>query len=299
MVAYSVENGRSDASHRPRPLLSIITPCRNSSNTIRDTIKSVQHVRSELEKYGQLLEHIIIDGQSNDGTASIAKTYANRSSNVLFRQEPPRGIYSAMNSGLSLASGAYTHILNSDDFIVDPKRYAALVNEGSLRGSSVLIGSIIYFRNQPIQKPLRLWTATDSSNNDSQFKSAIRNGLHFPHPGFIAKTALYKKNGFDEAYTMSADHKLMQNILLNMTCRGKVLITPDAIVGMRYGGATSGLRAIIQGIRQIRQINRELGISELIWLRYLKKGVSRLNKKISSSSLIPGSIDGSIVKQIE
>jgi glycosyltransferase involved in cell wall biosynthesis len=278
-ACLSVKKSRFGTSHGPRPLLSIITPCRNSSNTIRDTIESVENAQSELEKYGHSLEHIIIDGQSNDGTLSIVETYAQRSGYVLFRQDPPRGIYSAMNYGLSLASGVYTHVLNSDDFIVGPRYYAELIIEGSTRGSSALIGSIIYFSNQPMPKQLGMWMATDSSSNDRQFKKAIRNGLHFPHPGFIAKTALYKRNGFDEKYTMSADYKLMQDILLNMTCKEEILIAPDAIVGMRKGGATSGLRAIIQGMMQVNRINRELGINELIWMRYFKKAARHLNIK--------------------
>ena len=50
--------------------VSIITPCLNSEETIRDTIESV------LGQSYQNIEYIIVDGRSTDRTIEIVKEYA-------------------------------------------------------------------------------------------------------------------------------------------------------------------------------------------------------------------------------
>jgi glycosyltransferase involved in cell wall biosynthesis len=265
-------------SQVPKKLLSVITPCRNSSMTIRDTIDSIQLVRIELERQGYLLEHIIIDGESTDGTAEIAREYAEVNKNVIFTEQPPAGIYSAMNIGLSLANGAYIHILNSDDFIVDPGKYVVLLNEARQEDADILIGSIAYLTNEDRPRPTRLWNVEQANSSDKIFKEDIKKGLHYPHPGFIAKTSIYRKNGFDVSYRFAADYKLMQEILLCLTIREKVLLRSDVIIGMREGGATSGIKGIIKGVREIKQINKELGIVGALWKRYIKKIAKRLRR---------------------
>ena len=52
--------------------LSIITITLNSEETIRDTLNSV------LSQTYKNIEHIIVDGGSNDQTCSILKNYTNK-----------------------------------------------------------------------------------------------------------------------------------------------------------------------------------------------------------------------------
>lgn len=280
-----MENPRSKANKKTEPLITIVTPCLNSSKTIRDTIETVQQAHAELGSFGHSLEHIIIDGDSTDGTADIVRHYVCNTTYTHLLVEPPKGIYSAMNAGLRLAKGTYTHVLNSDDFIIDPWKYAALMNQSSIGNFDVLIGSIAYLSNQEKPSPLRSWISENASGVDKLFKRNLRKGLHYPHPGFIAKTSIYQMNGFDERYTMSADYKLMQQILLCMTNREKVMLRADIIVGMRVGGATSSPRAILNGMRQIRQINQELSITDWILTRYIKKAAGRLRRVGSTGDL--------------
>jgi glycosyltransferase involved in cell wall biosynthesis len=246
--------------------------------TIRDTINSVQLARNELEKQGHLLEHIIIDGDSMDGTTNIAREYAESNEYVKFARQTPSGIYTAMNFGLHLANGLYTHILNSDDLIVNPVNYGMMLDEGRRRDADVMIGSIIYLTNEDNPRPTRVWAAEHVSDRHEIFREHLKKGLHFPHPGFVAKTCIYRVNGFDESYKLAADYKLMQEILLCLTTREKVLLRSDVIVGMREGGATSSIKGIIGGMNEIVQINRELGITAGIWHRYIRKIAKRLGR---------------------
>lgn len=90
------------------PVFTIITVCYNSAATIEKTIKSV------LGQSFTDFEYIIIDGASTDGTLDIINKYRSGIATVV--SEPDKGIYYAMNKGLSLARGRIVGIINSDDW---------------------------------------------------------------------------------------------------------------------------------------------------------------------------------------
>jgi glycosyltransferase involved in cell wall biosynthesis len=90
------------------PLVSIITPSFNRAEFIEDTIRSVSS-----QSY-QRLEYIVIDGASTDGTLDILETHAQAGA-LRFLSEPDKGMYDAINKGLSMAQGEILCYLNSDD----------------------------------------------------------------------------------------------------------------------------------------------------------------------------------------
>jgi glycosyltransferase involved in cell wall biosynthesis len=95
-------------SNSELPLVSIITVCLNSADTIRECIRSVQ-----AQSYANI-EYIIIDGASNDGTLKVLHEFEDIID--YYASEPDTGLYDAMNKGLSLAVGKYITLLNSDDW---------------------------------------------------------------------------------------------------------------------------------------------------------------------------------------
>ena len=100
-------NGRYKQSFKEKPLITVVTVVYNNEETLERCIKSV------LEQTYDNIEYIMIDGGSSDATLDIIKKYEDAID--YFISEPDKGIYYAMNKGLSLASGDYTGILNSDD----------------------------------------------------------------------------------------------------------------------------------------------------------------------------------------
>ena len=95
------------------PLISIITVVYNSQKLIEGTINSV------LSQSYSNIEHIIIDGNSKDGTIEILKRYNDKI--AYWQSESDKGLYDAMNKGLAKASGDYICFLNSGDKLYDNK----------------------------------------------------------------------------------------------------------------------------------------------------------------------------------
>lgn len=90
-----------------RNKVSVITVVFNDVSNIRATIESF-FAQTWAEK-----EYIIIDGGSTDGTVEIIKEYADRL--AFWCSEKDKGIFDAMNKGISKATGEWTNFLNSGD----------------------------------------------------------------------------------------------------------------------------------------------------------------------------------------
>src|SRR5215469_16594181 len=100
----------------PEPLISVVTVSLNAVATIDDTIASV--AAQEID-FG--LEHVCVDGGSQDGTRASIDRWAERFPHVRRVFEPDSGIFDAMNKGLRAARGEYVFFLNADDFLTGPQ----------------------------------------------------------------------------------------------------------------------------------------------------------------------------------
>ena len=98
------------------PKLSVITIVYNNAVAIERTMLSV------LNQTYSNIEYILIDGNSTDGTKDIIYKYKDRLAQ--FISENDRGIYDAMNKGLTLATGDYVLFMNSGDEIYAPETVA-------------------------------------------------------------------------------------------------------------------------------------------------------------------------------
>lgn len=87
------------------PLVSVVTPSYNSAHFIERTILSVQR-----QDYPNV-EHIIVDGDSTDGTLDILRRYPH----LKWISEPDQGQSDALNKGFRRAQGKVIGWLNADD----------------------------------------------------------------------------------------------------------------------------------------------------------------------------------------
>ncbi len=91
-------------------MISIITPVYNSVNYIEFCIKNV------IKQNCPSVEHLIVDGLSNDGTVDIIRKYADVYPHIRWISEQDKGQSDAMNKGVRMAQGDVIGFLNVDDF---------------------------------------------------------------------------------------------------------------------------------------------------------------------------------------
>jgi glycosyltransferase involved in cell wall biosynthesis len=115
--------------------ISVLTPSYNSSQYIERAIKSVM-----VQDYTNW-EHIIVDGDSADGSQDIFRNYPH----LIWRSEPDRGQSDAMNKAFLLASGDVIVYLNADDEF-QPGVFSKIVAAFSTDAADIVVGNLIVDR---------------------------------------------------------------------------------------------------------------------------------------------------------
>lgn len=204
--------------------ISIITVCFNSAKTIRDTIESV------LSQDYPEIEYIVVDGGSNDGTIEIVSEYQSKIASYV--SEKDRGIYDAMNKGISLASGDIIGILNSDDTYMSVKTISELMQVMSQKKTDCIFADLIVVDPKNMNKVLRYYDSSKFRTNRFRF------GWMPAHPTFFVKRSVYERVGlFSLKYQISADYEMLIRILhVNQYTYAYL---PKPVVRMRAGGTSS------------------------------------------------------------
>lgn len=87
--------------------ISIITPSFNQLHFLKETVESIHNQVVDAE-----LEHIVVDGGSNDGTVEYLRSLGGK---IRWVSEHDRGQSDAVNKGMKMATGDIIGWLNSDD----------------------------------------------------------------------------------------------------------------------------------------------------------------------------------------
>ena len=101
---------------------SIITPCFNAENYIKETFNSIIN-QTALSSQRIELEYIICDGKSSDTTLKIIddiinnlENYNVKPNNIKIISEDDSGMYSALAKGLKIVNGDIVSYLNAGDY---------------------------------------------------------------------------------------------------------------------------------------------------------------------------------------
>ena len=232
-----------------QPLVSVITVCRNSERTIRDTIESV------LFQTYDCVEYILIDGASNDRTVEIIRSYkeAFSTKGIPYRwiSEPDRGIYDAMNKGIDLSIGELIGILNSDDWYCIDTIAAAVSCRNKAPDVSIFHGNLIFH---------------GTSGQIKQFLPKVSMtrmiwfGMSCFHPTFFVDKNVYERFQFDVTYRVLADYKFAME---TMSAGYQYQYNSDIVSNMRTGGASS---VFLLRIKEGHRARKELGIGiPIVW----------------------------------
>lgn len=237
--------------------ISIITACYNNQATIANCLDSVAS-----QSYDNI-EHVLIDGASNDGTQEIIKSYDHV---AFFSSERDKGIYDALNKGLAATTGDVICFLHSDDVfktnmvVEEMARY--FEEDESLDG----VYGDIEFVNQE-GKRVRYY----SSSNFKIEQFAI--GKMPAHTSFFAKNQIYNQFNFKLGYKIAADFDQMLRVF--HAKKYKIEYRPVLTTSMLTGGAsTKNIQSRITINQEILRSCKENGVKTnalKVYSKYFKK----------------------------
>lgn len=136
------------------PLVSVVTVAKNALDDLRATCKSVS------EQIYRNVEHIVIDGDSDDGSKDFIINFKKITK---YKSEPDSGIYDAMNKGLAIATGEWMIFLNAGDRFMNASSISNFVAAANFQDSFVCSNYTIdggdndAIGKTVITKPLQSW----------------------------------------------------------------------------------------------------------------------------------------------
>jgi glycosyltransferase involved in cell wall biosynthesis len=171
------------------PLVSIVTVVFNGEEHLEQTIKSV------IGQSYKNLEYIIVDGGSTDNTLQILKQYEDKIDYWI--SETDKGIYDAMNKGITLSKGDIIGIINSDDWYETDAIEEIVKCYLSDRKCEIFHGLH------------RLWDNDNIIGIIGHSSNFLATGM-ISHPSCFVTRDVYKKHGnFDTTFSIAADYELM------------------------------------------------------------------------------------------
>jgi glycosyltransferase involved in cell wall biosynthesis len=246
--------------------ISVITVCYSSAEHIADSIRSVD------AQTWPHVEHLVVDGASKDGTIAIVNAHLKPGRRLL--SEPDRGIYDAMNKGLSLVSGDVIGFLNSDDLYptADVLAHEATTFEYPL--VDACYGDLCYVKQHDTNTVVRYWRSSTFQPD------MFLRGWCPPHPTLFLRRRVYERIGhFDIGYKIAADVDLMAKAF--EVHRVRSCHIPKVLVRMRTGGASN--KSIANVWQQDREIWHSLNrhglapsLSEFVFSRLMSRGTQFL-----------------------
>lgn len=219
--------------------ISVVMASYNSEATIGKAVESF------LSQDYHDKELIVIDGASRDRTCEIVRSFG--SPQIQLYSSPDKGIYDAMNKGLSHMSGDAFGCLNSDDRF----HSAAVLSKMALALEGAdLVSARLNFVREHGQQPVRVWQAA------LYRPGAFARGLTLPHPATYARRIVLERVGeFSTAYRSAGDYDWLMRAL-EIECFRHVVIQ-DVVVDMLIGGeSTGGVGAILKNSREMLEIRR-------------------------------------------
>jgi GT2 family glycosyltransferase len=182
----------------PLPRITIVTPCLNGAGTLPEALASVA------EQGYPDLEHLVVDGGSEDGTLDILRA----AESVRWISEPDRGLSDAVNKGVRMAEGEIVGWLNADD------RYepGALLEVGRAFSehpdAAWVTGQcrIIDGEGNEIRKPITAYK--NALLRRYSLRSLLVQNFVSAPATFVRRSALEHVGVFDERFRYSMDYDL-------------------------------------------------------------------------------------------
>ncbi|HAS34923.1 MAG TPA: glycosyl transferase [Flavobacteriales bacterium] len=162
------------------PILSVVTIVYNRLEDLKITLPNV------LAQSYESIEYIIVDGASTDGCREYIQEHDERI--AYWVSEPDKGLYDAMNKGLSLAKGDYVWFMNSGDEIFESDTCQKMV-DGLIGDPDVIFGETMMIDEARKEVGLRSEITTQRLPEELHWKSLER-GMVVCHQSILVRTSI-------------------------------------------------------------------------------------------------------------
>lgn len=200
---------------------TIITINYNNGKELRNTIESVTN------QTFRDVEYIVVDGGSTDNSVEVIKEYADRID--FWISERDKGVYNAMNKGLSHAHGEYVNFMNSGDSFHSPRVLEDI--DRQIGDADILFGNVFNPGSGRRYGGIK-------AGSEVTFLTLKKEILC--HQGTFYRRAIFDRHPYDESLKLIADWKVNVQAIVLDNCKVKVVDTVVANYDLTGMSSTQG-----------------------------------------------------------
>lgn len=212
------------------PKISVITVTRNDYEALRATTDSIQN------QIYQNIEHVIVDGDSTDQTKAWLETLT--TDNLVWKSEPDKGIYDAMNKGVRMCCGHWVIFMNAGDRFHD----AEVVEE-------------IFARRQ-VREDLIYGDTVFISDGKEELVAAkevdlLWQAMVFNHNSLFARRSVLLEHPFIDQYNIVADSEFV--IWAHQS--GKSFHNTGLVINTYQRGGYSDINSVLRTVERWKLVS--------------------------------------------
>jgi len=208
----------------PSDTVSLVIPIRNESAHIDECLRAV--TRQSYPRH--LLEVIVVDGDSTDGTRARLQAWMGRDDRIRLLDNPRRSMIPGLNLGIAAATGAYVGCVSGHSEL--PAEYVATCVTVLQRHEAWGVGAGIERRAlSPLQRAIGRaqshWFGVGGAFHNYGTRSGWAEAIF---PGFWPRWVFERVGDFDESMAFNEDNELSHRIA---RAGGRLWYEPSLQVG--------------------------------------------------------------------
>lgn len=249
--------------------VSIVTAVLNGAEVVADTLNSVAG-----QDYSDI-EHIVVDGASIDDTLRVVSEHGARVSQVLSASD--RGVYDALNRGISAASGEIVLCLHAGDVYEHAGVISRIVREFEDPQVDLTFAELVMTKPGNRSEIVRHYATPHFKPED------FASGLMPAHPTVAIRRRVFDHYGlYDSSYRIAGDFEfLIRVVYLARVCYRNI---PEILVRMPLGGLSNRRWWVpITTTFELRRACRIHGV-DTHWLRLLYRVVVKWQSSVRGLS---------------